>query len=410
MGRPGASGWVLLVLAVQNLGRRQTRTWSLVAAIALASAVTFAGVVAMVSVTNSMRIGLSRVGADLMVVSRDALTNLTEALLAVEPTDTTVPADALSRADLQGLARLAAQRVLRTDRSGFGSAGEQVDLVGFDPATDFTILPWLAERLAGAMRPGDLILGGARDLPLGSQALIFGQPFRVYGKLARTGSGTHERGVFMPAERLLGLAPAVRDRLGLLPAVLEPGRVTGFLMQMAPGATELQARFALLSKIPDIQVVVGGTLMTGIRQGLGALLGGLVLLVVALSASTAVMVALLFSAIVAERRRELGLLKAIGARNRQIVGMVLAEGALATAGGGAVGVLFGVLLLRLFERALVHRLDEMRIPFLWLDGAGTLGVAAACVGGAALVGMAGAFLPAWRMGRRDIHDLLWKDG
>ncbi|GLK83782.1 hypothetical protein [Ancylobacter defluvii] len=46
-----------------------------------------------------------------------------------------------------------------------------MDLIGFDPATDFTILPWLSERLAGTMQPDDVILGGSRDLPLGSQAL-----------------------------------------------------------------------------------------------------------------------------------------------------------------------------------------------------------------------------------------------
>ena len=398
------------MLAVQNLGRRQTRTWLLIVAIALASAVVFSGVVAMASVAASMQVGLSRVGADLMVVNRDALTNLTDALLTVEPTDSTVAADVVRAANIRGIARLSAQRILRTDRSGFGGTNEQVDLIGFEPASDFTVLPWLSERLPGTMQPDHVILGAARDLPLGSQVLIFGQPFRVYGKLARTGSGTQERGVFLASERLLALAPAIRAHLGTLPAMLERDRVTGFLIQTAPGATELQTRFALLSKIPDVKVIVGGALMTGIRQGLEALLGGLVLLVVALSVSTAVMVALLFSAIMAERRRELGLLKAIGARNSQIVGMALAEAALATAGGAAIGVLFGLLLLRLFERVLVHHLAEMGIPFLWLDGTNTWAVAAACVAGAALVGTIGAFLPAWRMGRRDIHDLLWKEG
>lgn len=401
---------LLLGLAVQNLGRRQSRTLLLVVAIAIASAVTFAGVVAMRSVVASMQVGLSRVGADLMVVNQDALTNLTDALLTVEPTDSTVAADAVSRAEIRGIARLAAQRILRTDRSGLGGAGELVDLIGFDPASDFTILPWLSERLAGPMRPGDVIVGAARNLPLGSQAVLFGQPFRVYGKLARTGSGTQERGVFMQASSLLGLAPAVRERTGTLPPMLVPERVTGFLIQLAPEVTEVQARFALLSKVPEIKVIAGGALMTGIRQGLVALLAGLVGLVIALSASTAVMVMVLFSAIMAERRRELGLLKAIGARRSQIVGMAVTEAALATACGGAIGVILGLLLLRLFERALVHHLGEMGIPFLWLDGPGTVAIAAACVVGAAIVGMAGALVPAWRMGRRDIHDLLWKEG
>ncbi|WP_428030919.1 FtsX-like permease family protein [Ancylobacter sp.] len=404
-----ASCRLILGLAVQNLGRRQARTLLLVAAIGLASAVTFAGVVAMRSVVASMQVGLSRVGADLMVVNQAALTNLTPALLTVEPTDSTLPADALVRADLPGIARMAAQRILRTDQSGLGGPGERVDLIGFDPATDFTILPWLAERLAGPMRPGDIIAGAGRALPLGSQAVIFGQPFRVYGKLARTGSGTQENGVFLQMDSLIGLAGAVKARLGVVPPMLARESVTGFLLQLAPGASELPLRFALLSSLPEIKVIVGGSLLTGIRQGLVALLGGLVLLVTALAASTAIMVMVLFSAIMTERRREIGLLKAIGARASQIVALAVAEAALATAGGGALGVVLGLLLLRLFERALVHHLGEMGIPFLWLDSAATLAVAAFCVAGAALVGVLGALVPAWRMGRRDTHDLLWKE-
>ena len=42
-------------------------------------------------------------------------------------------------------------------------------------------------------------------------------------------------------------------------------------------------------------------------------------------AAPRLMVSVLFSAIITERRRELGLLKAIGARPRQIIGMLLSR-------------------------------------------------------------------------------------
>ena len=63
------------------------------------------------------------------------------------------------------------------------------------------------------------------------------------------------------------------------------------------------------------------------------------------------MVCVLFSAIVAERRSELGLLKAIGARRRQIVGLMVIEAMIVTGAGGLIGVVFGELLLRLFARS-----------------------------------------------------------
>jgi putative ABC transport system permease protein len=123
-------------------------------------------------------------------------------------------------------------------------------------------------------------------------------------------------------------------------------------------------------------------------------------------ASTALMVGVLFSGIVAERRNELGMLKAIGARRAQIVGLLLAEAFVVTGAGGAIGAAFGGLLLRFFEHSLVFSLTKMGIPFLWLNQTTTLAIAIACVFGAALTGMIGAFTPAWRASRRDPYELI----
>src|SRR5208283_6232157 len=120
-----------------------------------------------------------------------------------------------------------------------------------------------------------------------------------------------ERGIFMPSAELLELVPAIREQTGKTPPMLEPRKVSVFLIELKPGATELQVRFALLSHLSGTKVVAGGSLLTGIRQGVTALLGGAISLVSMMFASTALMVSVLFSAIVTERRSELGLLKAI---------------------------------------------------------------------------------------------------
>ena len=166
---------------------------------------------------------------------------------------------------------------------------------------------------------------------------------------------------------LLALVPAIKQQTGQTPPMLEPGKVSGFLIELAPGATELQLRFALLAQLSGIKVISGGSLLTGIRQGITALLGGAASLVSMMFASTALLVSVLFSAIITERRGELGLLKAIGAKRAQIVGMVLTEAILATGIGGLCGVVFGMLLLRVFEHSLVYYLTEMGVPFFWLD-------------------------------------------
>ena len=402
--------WLLGSLALQNIGRRKARASLLVAAVAISSAIVFTGVVMMRSIETSMAVGFSRLGADLMVVSQNALTNITVALLTAEPTDEVLDADLLDQAHITGIGRAAPQRVFRTEQSEFGGQGESVDLIGYDPGHDFTIQPWISEHLGRPMQPGDVILGAARDVTLGSEIALFGKPFRVYAKLGRTGAGTHERGIFMPSSELLALVPAIRQQTGKTPPMLEPRKVSGFLIELRPGATELQVRFALLSHLSGTKVVAGGSLLTGIRQGVTALLGGAISLVSMMFASTALMVSVLFSAIVTERRSELGLLKAIGAKRSQIVGMVLIEAIVATGSGGLCGVVFGMLLLRLFERSLVYYLTEIGVPFLWLDRMETVLVAVACILGAGLIGAIGALTPAWRANRHDPYDLIRGEG
>ena len=400
--------WLLISLALQNLGRRKARSLLLIASVAIGSAVVFTGATLMQSIDRSMSVGFTRMGADMMVVPEGALTNITAALLVVEPTELVLDADALAKANLASVGRYAAQKIVRVDHSGIGSHHDSVDLIGFDPARDFTIQSWLAEKLNRPLQPGDVILGAGRDAPLGSQLLIFGKPHTVYGRLGRTGVGTHERGVFMAFATLEALAGAIQG--GSPPAVLAPGKVTGFLVELAPGATALQARFAILSALSGAKVVAGDTTLSGIRQGLAALLDGILALMALMFVSTALMVSVLFSAIVTERKGELGLLKAIGARRSQVIGMMVTEAVLATGVGGLVGVALGVLMLRLFERSLVYYLEKLGVPFVWLDTPRTIAFAVGAIVLASVIGALGVLYPAWRASRRDAYDLVRSEG
>jgi putative ABC transport system permease protein len=406
--------WLLLSLALQNLGRRKARSLLLIAAVAIGSAVVFTGATLMQSIDRSMSVGFTRMGADMMVVPEGALTNITAALLVVEPTELVLDADALAKANLASVGRYAAQKIVRVEHSGIGSHHESVDLIGFDPARDFTIQPWLVERINRGLQPGDVILGAERDAPLGSQLLIFGRPHIVYGRLGRTGVGTHERGVFMPFATLEALAAVIHGPMsgggGAPPAALAPGKVTGFLVELAPGATALQARFAILSALSGAKVVAGDTTLSGIRQGLAALLDGILALMALMFVSTALMVSVLFSAIVTERKGELGLLKAIGARRSQVIGMMVTEAVLATGVGGLLGVALGVLMLRLFERSLVYYLEKLGVPFVWLDTPRTIAFAVSAIVLASVIGALGVLYPAWRASRRDAYDLVRSEG
>src|SRR5262245_49788803 len=402
--------WLLGRLALQNLGRRKARSLLLMAAVAIGTGVIFTGAALMRSIDVSMALGLTRMGADLMVVPEGALTNITAALLTVEPTDLVLDADALAKAKLDSVGRYAPQKILRAQHSGIGDHHEAVDFVGFDPDRDFTIQPWLAERINRPLQADDVILGASRAAPLGSQVLIFGKPHIVYGRLAPTGVGIHERGVFMSLAAFDAMARAMPVGDGMPPAVAAPSKVTGFLAELGPGATTLQARFAILSTLKGVKVVTGDSALSGIRKGLSALLNGMLALMVLLFVGLALMVSVLFSAIVTERRVELGLLKAIGTQRSQMIGMMIIEAVIATGLGGLLGVIVGGLIMRFYEHSLVYYLERIGIPFVWLDGPRLLAFAVAAILLACVIGALGVLYPAWRASRRDPYDLVRGEG
>src|SRR5262249_30203973 len=156
-------------------------------------------------------------------------------------------------------------------------------------------------------------------------------------------------------------------------------------------------RFAVAQR-PGVKVVSGGSPATSIRRGSSALLGSVLLLAGVFLLSSGLLVGLLFSAIVAERSREIGLLIALGCRRRHVVRLFLAEAAVATGLGGLLGVGLGAGLLLAFRRSVGHHLETIRVGFAWSPLETTAATAAACVLLATGVGLLGAAVPAWQAG------------
>src|SRR5215831_20971365 len=174
-------GFLLASVALQNLGRREARTLLLLAAVAICSGAVFTGAVLMRSIESSMSVGFTRLGADMLVVPAGALTNITAALLTAEPTDLTLDDSELARLEsIKGVQKVAPQLVFRTDASGYRGGTESVDVIAFDPARDFTVQPWLEQRLRRPIRKGDIIVGAQRADALGAELLLFGKPLTVY--------------------------------------------------------------------------------------------------------------------------------------------------------------------------------------------------------------------------------------
>jgi len=178
------------------------------------------------------------------------------------------------------------------------------------------------------------------------------QPFTVVGVLARTGTAV-DQGIYVSLEAIeaihmnwRGGVPLPALRAGSAPpplALLQPKNITAAFV----GLETRTATFAVQRVVNEYRgepliAIIPGVALTQ----LWALMGGVerALLIAAAAAVLAALMVLLTTilATLNERRREMALLRAVGAGPRHVFGLLLAEAALLT----GAGVLLGVTLMQ----------------------------------------------------------------
>jgi putative ABC transport system permease protein len=356
----------------------------------------------------SMERSFARMGADLIVVPEQAMVNITSALLTVQPTEATLDLRLLDEiGHLSGVAQAAPQTIYRIPVMA-GMPEHQVNLIAFDPAHDFTVIPWLSDHLPRPMQTGDLLSGGRRAESVGEELQPCGQPATIYGKLGRSGVGPFDESLFASYDTVAQLI-GKKDETSTKAPPFNSARISAILVRLSFGVTPEQVRFAV-ARLPGLKVITGARIVTSTRQTTSALLTGMLGFTASMFIGSLILVSLLFAAIIAERRREIGLLRAIGSRRGDIVRMLVAEAVFTTGLGGVCGILFGSGLLLLFQRSLVYYLETLHVEFAWPPPFEIAFMAVACAALAAMVGLAGAILPAWRTSGEEPYELIQGEG
>ncbi|MGI9176943.1 MAG: FtsX-like permease family protein [Pirellulales bacterium] len=395
---------MLARMAVIDVARRPWRLGFLSAGIALAGAAAFGALVFHAAIGRSLDRSLARLGADAVVLPVGVTANLTPVLLTVEPSAEAVPREAIAR--LKALPVVTSVAVQRMVKVADSSGHLPIDVVVFDPAADLTVQPWVGERLDRPFAAGDVLAGGRRPEAVGERLVFQGVELVVHGRLGLTGAGPFERSLFMGPDTARRLAEAGAAMANGEPFPVDPlATPTGALVRLASGRGPEELRFAAAS-VPGVKVVAGSGSQIEVRQAVKALADTwLVVLLVALVAPS-LLVGVAYTGMLAERRRELGTMLAIGVPRRDIVATVAVEAALAAVTGAFAGVILAAASIAAFLRTTGFVLEQQAIPLEFPPFGDLARYAAISVMLVAAAAIAAAIIAAWLAARREPWSLL----
>ena len=387
-----------LDLVLQNLFQKPLRTSLLVLLVALFALTLFCSSLAGQSISEGTALMAKRLGADILFVPHGYDSKIQAALLRGEPSSFYLNGDfERDLRQMPGIVRTSSQLYVASLSAACCSV--PVQIIGFDPQSDFVVYPWIRENIdQGHKQLGkaQLVVGNRITGEVGDKLLLFGKEFTIAAKLDKTGMG-FDTSVFMDIGQARGLL--LDSELVELPENLNKNTfVSSTLAKMQDPERAKETANAILQRYA-VEYDLDFVLVSGMISGIAEKLQFFSLLLYALSGLIWLLalaaLGLVFSVVIHERRKEFGLLRLLGATRWQLSAMLVQEALLLSACGAFAGlVLAGVLLVPLDA----HIAMKLQVPSLRPGLSELLLVAVAVFGLALLTGPLASAWAALRLG------------
>ncbi len=351
------------------------------------------------SIKHSLQVGTKRLGADIVVVPGGKEMETQTAILLGKPVSGAwMPVENIGRiAQVEGVAKVSPQLFLQTLTGAACCSAWDMFMVAFDPKSDFTITPWLKEKLKQPLGSQDVIGGDWVIVPEATgKVMIYGVEVNLVGKLEPTGMGLDQTMflTFNSAREIAKESVATAAR----PMEIPEGKISAVQVKVKGnyGIDEVAKR--IMDKVPGTYAFASLELTRAIHRQTEGLFRMLFLGLTVVWVLAVILSGLVFSLMVNERRREIGLLRAIGANGRFIFKLFLIESGVLGLGGGLIGVVFAVVFVYLFR---VYLMLSAEVPLLIPSLPSILGFMLACLVIALILALPALLYPAIRASRID---------
>ena len=345
---------------IRNIRKRPYRSFCLMLAAVIGSYALFVGLSLKSSLNNGLGRMKERMGADLMIVPEESEIKARNILLTGEPEFFYMNASVAKAAeDIEGVESATSQFYFTSLSSDCCST--RVQLIAFDPDTDFVIAPWIDEKVTSGAEDGSVIIGSEVTPLANGKVKFFGSEYKVAGKLGETASGL-DHSVFMTRDTMHDLLNDAKDKgYQFLNPEDDSSWVSTVLIRVNDGADIANIEKEIYKKANGIRFIETDKLLSDVSVKLGSVESIINITLTVLLVFSFLTMILFFSVIFHERKKEFAVLRILGTSSRRICLFSLTEGITIGAAGGVAGLILGVLTVFPFNRFIENSLD---VPYL----------------------------------------------
>lgn len=386
----------MIRLIWKSLLHRKLQTLAILVVIAVGVSIVFSVAALYRGVAAGMRLSQERMGADIVVVPFGVTMEPSLILFGGAATNSYMPADIVgSIRSIPGVRRATAQFFTHTLTADCHDIGTTNRMLGYDPASDWVIAPWLKQAQKAGLADNEVILGA--KVPLWTQDYI-----QVLGKQYQIAAVADATGTTLDYSLFVSMDEARR-------VVAKNSRLNSVWEKQGDPADLISTVLVQLDETADIDQIAGAIRGTGLVQPIVAaevkkrineqfasllwLLGGVGALTI-----TASLFQLFsrFYTLTWERQAEWGLYLALGASSKDIAGIIAGEAVAVAFSGSIAGLLLGS---SMYTAGLAVLEAHQSFPFVSPDWRYFTIISIGLVGIFTSLGAAAAWLPA-RQGSR----------
>ena len=394
-------------IPLRNILKNKGRSISLILITAFLVFSMFGGWAVINSLKNGMESLEARLGADVIVVpdSAKSKTDLEAILLQGTPGYFYMNKSVLDKiAQTEGVELVSPQYFLASAKAGCCSVAVQI--IGFDPDTDFTIKPWIQSKYKDNLELYDVVIGADINSYVGSEILLYNTNCKVVAKLDATGTAL-DTAIYTNADTVKKLIVSANDQgINVLSDNSPDNVISSVYIKVMDGYDPQAVTDDINIHVRRVQAVRTKNMLTGISDSLSAVSSAVTVLIVVIWVLSVVLLTITYSMLIGERKKEFAILRIIGTSRKKLALLVLYEAALISFAGSIIGILLTSAIVFPFSSLIEESLE---LPYLLPNISGIIIAGFLSILIAVLIGSLTSAYSAGKLSRVDTAAILRSD-